>query len=623
MKLAILFLALSVTALGQVKPENSQLLDAFHGARAAGKKGVKLADDDTFLRRIWLDLTGRIPSPEETQAFIADPDPKKRTKTIAALMRKATFVDRWTTFYEDILRTRFVIENGMYRNPFHDMIYDAVNRNTPWDQLARDVITSAGLGVTPKSGFLYYVYELADEDFRLDFLDDQTSFITETMLGLNTSCISCHDGAYHLEDINKGLATMTRRQFWSMSSMLASTYLYIEAFPEDDDDELGYLQSLALVDLDKPGFTPGEESYLFEENELYLDGEYHAQSSAGQGMRPPRNGGVIAPAYLNTGETPRAGETRREALARMLTADRQFARNMVNRVWAHFFGEGFVEPVESWDLGRIDPQTAAANGATVQARDYQLMEYLTDQFITGGYDLRELIVMIAESELYQWDYSSEAIRATSTTGGLSFWRSSERTDRLPAEAIIDGIKDVLGFPGRYAVSGIYTRTYNSTWQMPGTGEPNIGALFAFDSEDLAIHPTQLGYDSIDEYYFYQYATMELLTELGRGDFENGLARKNNSDITTALSLMNGEANNFWLEFARYSPLIEDWTDRLEDGQISRNQVVEAMFQRILFREPNGPESQKFTSYFSGNETEQALADMLWVLFNHPDFLYKR
>jgi len=623
MKISILFLALSVTAFGQVDRKETEMITAFHGSSSQGKKGAKLADDRTFYRRIWLDLTGRIPSPEQTQAFSADSDPDKRVKIIDTLMRKTTFVDRWTTFYEDLLRTRLIIENGMYRNPFHDLIRDAVSRNLPWDELARSIITSSGKGVAAKNGFLYYVYELADEDFRLDFLDDQTSFITETMLGLNTSCISCHDGAYHLEDINKGLATMTRRQFWGMASMLAGTYLYIEAFPEDEDDDLAYLQSLALIDLDKPGFLAGEESYLFEEDERYATGEYRADSRAGDGMRPPRNGGIIAPAYLTTGEQPRLGETRREALARMLTADRQFARSMVNRVWGHFFGEGFVEPLESWDLGRIDPATADANGATVQARDYQLMEYLTDQFIADGYDLRKLIKLIVRSELYQWDYSAASVNSGNTTGLLSFWRSQQRTRRLPAEAIIDGVKDVLGFPARYAVSGIYTHTFDSVWQMPGTNEPNIGALFAFNSESFAVYPTQLGYESVDEYYFYQYSTMELLSELGRGDFANGIGRKSNSDINTALSLMNGESHNYWLQYARYSPLIQDWRDRLEDERMTRAQVVEAMYQRVLFREPNGGEAQQFSDYFTGKETSVAIADMLWVLFNHPDFLYKR
>ena len=628
--LMLLLLCLPAVSLAQepVDAEMLALIEAFEGQAKQGKRNVPRINDTLFMRRTYLDLTGRLPSPEAVEGFINSQTPNKRALLIDSLMASEAFTDRRTTFFEDIFQMRRVIQNGMWRNAFHDQVRNMIATNTPWDQMARAVLTGQGLNSNDDAAFLFWAYEIFDENLRQDVLDDQVDFVTRSMLGVRTECISCHDGAYHLEEVNKGLSVMTRRQFWGMSAFLSSTYYKFHGVYDEsqEDDENYFVSRLGLADIDDPAYTDHYLSgFLFYDEYLQgeADGEYHATTEASEGMRPPRTGGMIEPAYLFTGEKPQPGETRRQALARMITNDRQFARNMVNRIWAHFFGEGFVEPVDGWDLGRVSKSAAAEMGAEEQPRDAGLMEYLTDTFIGSGYDLRALIRHIVNTDIYQWDFVGETDGVTARP--LWYWMGDHRVRRLEAEAIIDGINDALQLPRRYAVSGIYDRTFSSTWQLPGTDEPEIGALLTSNFDAFVVHPTALGYGSEDTYYFFQYATYEVLQQLGRGNAAAVKARDNQTSIANALTQLNSYEANWWLDFWEASPVIVQLADQLEDNQISREEAARQLVQRFLYREPTQLELARLSNHLNSDEEEPTglLIDIAWVLANHPDFLYNR
>lgn len=596
----------------------SNEIDSYLGTRIAAKaESEPLVDDRGFLRRVWLDLTGRLPDPETTASFLADSRSGKRGLMVQQLLASEAFTDRWANFFGELFLNRALTEEGLFRNPFHFQIRQMVAQNMPWDQMARQILTFKGDATDGESSLMFWIAEVFEGDYRLDILDDQIGMISRAMLGMRINCISCHDGAYHLEDVNKGLSTMTRAQFWGMAAFLSKSYLFIRESPREQED---LLQAIAFVDLDGPGFSR-DQGFLYAERK-FQNGEYTAVSVAGEGMRPPRSGGVIQPAFLTTGEGPLPGETRREALARMITAQRQFARNMVNRIWAHLFGEGFVEPVDSWDPGRIDEAIAALNETTVQPRTPALMEFLTDLFIDNGYDLRNLIGQITNSKLYQWDYARDPDPDPNHPWGE--WRANKRVRRIEAEAIVDSINQVLGLTPRYTVSGLLDRTYTSTWQMPDTYEPNPGAIFAFDDggRRLRISPAALGYASLDEYLFQQYMGYYLLEQLGRGDRASLTPRKNETSIPNVLLLLNQSELNYWLELGSGVPLIRDLSLALEHGQVSRQDATSMLFRHILYREPTAGEAELFGNYFKDHDLSRSVRDMVWSLLNHPDFIHK-
>src|SRR3954451_1472169 len=112
---------------------------------------ARLSDDYEFLRRITLDLTGRIPEPEDIRKFVADRDAAKRDKLVDEMMAtrfglqieklRTPFIDRWTYFFGELFRNG-TAQQGMGRNLFHDYIYDSLLLNLPYSEMVTDMITS-------------------------------------------------------------------------------------------------------------------------------------------------------------------------------------------------------------------------------------------------------------------------------------------------------------------------------------------------------------------------------------------------------------------------------------------------------------------------------------------------
>ena len=356
--------------------------------------GMKI-DDLTFLRRTTLDLTGRLPSPEVVQAFLNDSNNDKRATYIDQLLQSQAYVHRWTTFLEDLFDNKKLIETALFRNDFEAWLRQQLTQNTPYDELVTDLLTTTG-SHTQAGAMQFFMSDFTQFVFRMDSLDDRTAHITRSMLGIDTNCISCHDGAYHLESVNKGLSVMTREQFWGMAAFLADTYIYLpENAYYDPDEPLGHYTVYQVRELD--GGLAGRGHFFNVDTPL--NGEYNATSEPGQGTRVARNGGIIPPRYLD-GQSLQYPERRRHALARLITTDRQFVRNIVNRLWSEFFGEGFVPTLDAWDLGRLTPDLAATFETMVQARNHQLMEHLCDVFIELDYDLKAFMRFLTNHHLY-------------------------------------------------------------------------------------------------------------------------------------------------------------------------------------------------------------------------------
>ncbi len=587
--------------------------------RGAGKKQVLAfapADDLTFLRRVTLDLIGKLPTPQQIDAFLADDSLDKRRVYIDELLASEAYTDRWSYYFGELFWNQLLI-TGDIRNGFHDKIRALVAEDRPWTEMAEFVLGYTGATSGESSPMVFWLLEAFDNDYRLDYLDDQIGYITSTFLGVQTDCISCHDGANHLEQVNKGLSVMKRKQFWGMSAFLAKSYFY---YPNRDNT--GF-DSLELVDLDDPGFNESSLPLyvLTEDQETFSltrpGGEYMAESAAGEGMRVPRKGGMIEPRYLFTGEQPREGEPRRKALTRMILADRQFARNMVNRMWSHFFGEGFVEPVTGWDMGRIDPETAAQFDIEAQPRDYHLMEALTDAFITSGYNLRALMRDVCNSTLYQADLTAGA-----APKGASYWLNAQRTRRMASEAIVDSVYQILETQKPYGVTGMMDRTILSAWALPGTIEPSSQALNGLFGTQRLARLRQMGYASEGDFRQYQEEASLLLNSFGRSQRFDQLPRNDEASIQVALTMMNEDAIHKRLIGDERSPFVNSQAALLAANVHTPESLARALFLRVLVREPTPLELSTAAAHLEANANADGVADLVWALFNHHDFLYK-
>jgi len=194
-----------------------------------------LCTDTEFLRRVSLDLTGRLPEAGAIRKFVNDADPEKREKLIDSLMEtpvaglrrrlSTPYLERWTYWFGDLFRSNDGHLNKG-RELFYDYLYSALLENLPYDQMVREMLTA-----TTRSNWTNgpvnmlardYVNETDDSIINNEDTYDQWAISScKVFLGINVECISCHDGRGHLEKVNQWLSKKTRQDFWKQAAFFA------------------------------------------------------------------------------------------------------------------------------------------------------------------------------------------------------------------------------------------------------------------------------------------------------------------------------------------------------------------------------------------------------------------
>lgn len=295
-------------------------------------------DDASFLRRVSLDLTGRLPTPEEIRAFVDDKTNSraKRSRMIDELLKRPTYVDHWTLKWGDLLQCnrRYLGDKGMWA--YREWIRQSIADNKPYDKMVREILTARGSS-----------YENPPANFFRVTRNPKAAMekTTQLFLGVRMVCTQCHDHPFE---------KWTQNQYYEMTAFFGSVGL-------------------------KPGFQSGDE-IVYDKRE---DNE----------IKHPKTGRVVAPKVLvaSIGAPPSAIFTdRREALVDWLTSKDNpfFAKAIANRIWSYFFGRGIIEPVD--DIRASNPPV-----------NEPLLEALTTDLTDHGFDLKYLMRTIVNSRAYQ------------------------------------------------------------------------------------------------------------------------------------------------------------------------------------------------------------------------------
>jgi hypothetical protein len=391
-----------------------------------GVPHAPLASDREFLRRVRLDLTGRLPSPSEIREFLADDSADKRPRLIARLVGSPEWVDKWAYQFMDTLRA-----NGKMKayQLFHYMLRQSLAADRPYDDLVSSLITSSAKSnvvvasvnqivrehVEGKPGQVEHGDDLA-KIHQNDTHDELTIQFGKVFLGINLSCISCHDGAEHLEKVNVYLSTRARTDFFQQAAFLGRTR-YI---PHVENTEA--IMGHSITDDLGPGYDSEGTSIL----------------------RMQRLGGPESPKFLLTDEEPNAEADPRDELARMLTSNPQFARATVNMFWAKLMGFGIVEPFDEFDLARQDPKNLP-EGWDAQPSNPELLTALAEYFRENDYSLHKLFTAICNSSAYQ--LSARFPGEWSDNYTKYYARKFARM--LSAEELHDAIATATGRPGNF------------------------------------------------------------------------------------------------------------------------------------------------------------------------------
>ena len=298
-----------------------------------------LVDDAGFLRRVSIDMTGIQPEPDQLQAFLADKDPKKRTRLIEQLFRTEAFVDQWSLKWGDLLQNSRTKLSDPAVFAFREWLREAVATNRPLDQFAREVLGGqGGVSESPTAAF----YAVSND------AHDTLQRTTQVFCGIRMLCARCHPHPFE---------NWTQEDYYGLFSF------FNQVATKNDPRLPGVKNAKSVVINLKTGFGTNPRS--------------------GQ-AQPPRFLGGREP-KLATG-----GIDRREAYIGWLTSKDNpfFARSLVNRVWSYFFHRGIIDPVD--DLRSTNP-----------AINPKLLDALTADLIASGFDMRHLMRTIVSSRTYQ------------------------------------------------------------------------------------------------------------------------------------------------------------------------------------------------------------------------------
>ncbi len=295
------------------------------------------APDHTFLRRAYLDVIGRLPTPEEARAFLADGSPDKRRLLIDRLLERPEYADYWANQWADLLRPNpyRVGIKAVYN--LDAWLRDAFRRNMPYDQFVRELLTARGS--TFRNGATVIFRDRREPD-------EITTMVSQLFLGIRLDCARCHHHPFEV---------WSQDDFYSLAAYFART---------------GH-KGTGL----SPPISGGEEIVT---------------TAASGEVKHPVTGKSMSPRPLfGTAPPVEAERDPREALAAWITSPENpyFAKVIVNRVWADLMGRGIVDPVD--DLRATNPPS---NGP--------LLDALADDFRRNGYDLKKLLRTIMTSHVY-------------------------------------------------------------------------------------------------------------------------------------------------------------------------------------------------------------------------------
>lgn len=368
------------------------------------------ADDAEFMRRVYLDIVGKIPSASEALEFLDDTRPDKRRLLVDELLNRAAYASHFANAWREMMlpsantnpETRGLVP------PFESWLRLRFAENVPYDQLAIEVLTAAvrdggqnplNPGATSRLGpdAFYQVNEQKPENLAAN--------VTRVFLGVQVQCAQCHDHPH---------SHWKRTEFWSLAAFFSDGTMAADQQNDADAAQTATTEAAAETPADaKPGASeqpvPGRSILIPELNTL-------VQATFPDGTLPNWN----------------ADSNGRVALARWTTSldNPYFAKAAINRLWHHFFGRGLVDPVDDID---------AANAPSHP----EVFELLSRQFAYHHFDFKYAIRAITSTRAYQ--LSSQTTHPSQDIA-QHFARPAVR--HMTADQFFDSLLQATGFRER-------------------------------------------------------------------------------------------------------------------------------------------------------------------------------
>lgn len=358
---------------------------------------AELCTDEEFVRRVYLDLCGILPTADECRAFLTDAVPDKRARLIDQLLEHPEFADLLAHKWLDVLRSNRLTIQIKGSHSYHLWLRSHIERNTPWNKVVAELLSASGSTfANPPANYFRGPYDNGAPVVRS--ATELAESTAQLFFGIRLQCAKCH---------NHPFERWTQNDYYHMTAWFSR----LKAAPDPLNE----------------GSPPRPYAWQLRENALVI-------YSAGSGEVPhPLSGQSLAPKVLGMPEPAIApGSDRRTVLAELVTSRENpyFARATVNRLWFYLLGRGVVDPPD--DFRDSNP---SANDA--------LLETLAREFVASNFDVKHIVRMIANSRTYQ--FSSHA-RPDNPEDDKYFSHALVRRKRLTAELLLDAICAATGVP---------------------------------------------------------------------------------------------------------------------------------------------------------------------------------
>ncbi|MEM9283055.1 MAG: DUF1549 domain-containing protein [Verrucomicrobiota bacterium] len=598
-------------------------------AKKLGEKGFKSFNDplpdDLFVRRVYLDILGRIPTREEFLEFAESAREDKREALIDELLSQPGYASHLFNYFADMYRLHANDSYGVgVRNePYLQWWKDSLAANVPYDELVTQMITATGnVGQNPAAGFIL-------RDAGMEF--DAFSNFGQVMLGIDVSCAQCHDHPFEV---------WTMDDFYGMAAFFGSTQRTLKTFrapgggmmmsmnggrsslpnaPENWIEDFKSYAATKGVDRNNRDGSRWLGNYIdflawnvADSDEYELPVPTTIEDVGGKVFRPTTM--IGKPAKLGSG-------TRREAMADWLTdaENPRFALVIANRMWSRAFGRAIIEPVHDFP---VDWETGV-----VQA---EVGNYIANVMKGFDYDLRQFMRTLYNTRAYQsiYTYEEPHIAESYPFQGpvLRRMRAEQAWDSLMVLAYGPEVDTIKGRDGSY-IRALLNVDFN-TVTMPEMFERfesyyanyqrNLGAGIVRQTgqlnPDIPEVPKLGGMELIRASEMSQPARGgHLLDTFGQSDRRVTDEHTYDGTVPQVLALMNGPVT------ARLTQSGSKVVEELEDLD-APDDKVRAVYFTILSRFPTAEELALGVEILEdyGNA---GIGDLTWALMNGPEFLF--
>ncbi len=555
----------------------------------------EIASDEVFLRRIYLDVAGRIPTLAEAKEFLESDEPDRRDDLIDKLLSSPDYVSNMYNFWADTLRLVERPQPNIIADPFMAYVKDSIRVNKRYNEFVYEMLTADGkTWENPAVGF-----QLRDDGMPLPYIDNTVRVFLGTQIG----CAQCHD---HPFDV------WTQYQFYELAAFTAGTRTRIQR------GSPGYKKqnpaNLLINEARKHypnGRVPGQFQRIARAN-TYSVSEVKAtmrlpHDYAYEDAKPKE---VVKPAVL-WGDVPTSAQdaTPREQFASWVTSpeNEQFSKTIVNRLWKRFLGVGMVEPIDDFR-----DEHPCVND--------QLMEVLCRELIRFDFDMKELCRAILYSDTYQRAASDYDI-----TSGEEYYFPGPVVRRMTAEQVWDSILTLAvhnPLPFERPTAAEMSPIVNLNFGTANFGSvkqksERFGETFFMNAykRSLNKHAYQGNILCRASELPTPVPAEHFLRQFGQGNRETINASQQDATVPQILAMFNGPITHVMLEAG--SAIVDNVLaiDKTRDR-------IDAIFISVLTRMPTNADRRTAGGELSRTKNDNVgYGNIIWALLNTREFLF--